>query len=67
MLGDKETWTALWGGGGWEREESMAGEQALVFGAKSGKMNSVQVLSVHVLGYMCVRSLFVWILTCGSV
>ena len=68
MLGDKETWTAL-SRGAWEREVTMAGEQALgmsacpkgSWGSKNGRMNNIHVLSVHGLVFMCGRSLFVWI------
>lgn len=68
MLGDKEMWTALYRGA-WERKVSMTGEQSLaksvcpkgLWRSKSGRTIGVQVLSVYVLVYMCVKSLLVWI------
>lgn len=76
MLGDKKVWTALYRGA-WEKEVSLAGVSLArvcyvwmptgLWGSKSGRTNRVQVLSVHVLAYMYVKSLFVWILKCGFV
>ena len=61
-------WTALYRGA-WERKVSMTGEQSLaksvcpkgLWRSKSGRTIGVQVLSVYVLVYMCVKSLLVWI------